>query len=77
VSALAGPSAIVTLKIADERDKTMWVTESPQVVVAMIQDTRDGNEPTAPMVALTRWRAGATSPFYTRFDNIASVEEYS
>jgi hypothetical protein len=70
------PQSIVTLRIADERDKTMWVTERPSMVLAMIQDARDGRGQEAPMIALTRWRAMSTSRFLTRFDNVVSVEPY-
>lgn len=70
------PQAIVTLKVAHEHDKTLWVTERPSQVVARIQDAKSGQGPNAPMIELTRWRAMHTDVFYTRFDNVTNVESY-
>ena len=71
------PLAIVTLKVAAEgRQLDHWVAERPSKVIALIQDAKSGQGPNAPMVELTTIRGMKGSEFFTRFDNIASVEAY-
>ena len=69
------PQAVITLKVADDRDKVIWVTQSVTDVVARIEDANKGYG-SAPLIELTRWRAMSTDAFYTRFDNVVSVEAY-
>jgi hypothetical protein len=76
VPGLIHPKAIITLKVADDRDKVMWVTEEPKVVLARMANAREGKPKDGPMVSLSRWRGGEVSDFQTRHDNIVSVEAY-
>lgn len=65
------PRSIITLKIADERDKRIYVAETPEAVRAMV------NGSLGSLVVLTRWRAGHLSEFNTRPDNVVNVAEYT
>ena len=62
------PKAVVTLKVADQADKTLWVTESPAQVLSLCDEDS--------MVTLTRWYASRTAAFHTRGTNIINVREY-
>lgn len=68
------PQAIITLKVADERDRTMWVAETPEQVLDAINYAH--NVGAQPLVTLTRIMGMEPSPFHTRYDNIANVEPY-
>ena len=73
------PQAIVTLKVADERDRVMWVEEPPSAVLARIQDAREGRTGTnveSPMIKITAVRGMEPHDFWTRFDNVANVQAY-
>lgn len=74
---LSVPRAIVTLKVADEGDRTIWVTESLDEVEARVSGHaaeqvrgRGGS----PLIRLSRVKAMKAEPFFTRFDNVANIE---
>jgi hypothetical protein len=62
-------NAIVTLRVAEERDKQVWVTEDIDEVLARV------NDPEAPrLITFTRVCGMEGHPFYTRPDNVVNVE---
>lgn len=83
---LTQPQAIVTLKVADERDRTIWVAETPDDIYRAIgyasagkgygDGVRNLAEPGNPLLTLTRIQGMKGADFRTRFDNIASVGAY-
>jgi hypothetical protein len=65
------PQAEITLKVAEEGDKRIWVYESPEEVVKIV------NECDQRLVTFSRVR-GIGNPgqaFSTRPDNIANVRD--
>ena len=71
---LVAPKAIVTLKVADEADRELWVTETVDQVRERIRNHARGRDP---LLQLMRIKGMRPEPFYTRFDNVANVKEAS
>jgi hypothetical protein len=63
--------AVITLKVADEGDKTIWVTDDVETVTRLINDCTDR------LVTLTRVKGMRPYPFSTRPDNIANIGDLS
>jgi hypothetical protein len=64
------PLTTVTLKATREADKVLYVTESPDEVLGLVNETRKR------MMTLHRWSPSGVSEFYTRPDNVANFEDY-
>jgi hypothetical protein len=62
------PKAAVTLKVANEGDKTIWVAESAEDVLFLVNNAKTS------LITLTRVKGFMPSEFHTRFDNVANVE---
>lgn len=63
------PQSIVTLRVAEDRDRTIWLTED----AATVRDRTNNCEDR--LVTFTRWVGGETVPFSTRPDNIVNITE--
>jgi hypothetical protein len=64
------PQSVVTFKVAEDRDKQIWTTETVEQVRQLIAES-DNN-----LIRLSRWRAMEVSEFWTRPENIMNVEAY-
>jgi hypothetical protein len=65
------PKAILTLKRAEDQDKTVWVTETHDQVRNMVANAVLAGEP---LITFTRVVGGHGKLFSTRPDNVVSVE---
>ena len=63
------PESIVTLRVAEDGDRQMWVAEEPEMVLRL---AAHGDQ----MITLTRVRGMEGQPFHTRAANIINVEAY-
>jgi hypothetical protein len=76
------PQTVVTLKVANEKDKTLWVTESIDTIherkyQSIYDESANTRDVRNHMIRLTRWTVKDTSDFWTRTDNIVSLEAYA
>lgn len=60
-------NAVVTLRVADEGDKRIWVTETPNDVHRLVETGK-------PLIKLTRVKSMGTVEFLTQPNNIVNVE---
>jgi len=76
-----GPKAVVTLKVADAKDKTLWVAEDIAEILARQWYVANGTEwegnVRSSMIRLTRWTVKDVSDFWTRADNIVNLAPYA
>jgi hypothetical protein len=77
-----GPKTVVTLKVADAKDKTLWVAEDIAAIHARQWYVANGREPEdgnvrGNMIRLTRWTVNDVSDFWTRADNIVNLAPYA